>query len=73
MKSLLIVFSLCLLTGCSSNPLINDLAESVFESITETDVSYNASSCPSIKRKCSSGGYNEWYQKDGKLACACNK
>ncbi len=72
--SLLLVI---LISGCSSQPFSHQVAdvifEQAFEKATNTDISYNASSCPSVKRNCSSGNYQEWYQKDGKKACACNK
>ena len=66
-----------LISGCSSQPFSHQVADAIFEQtfekVTNTDISYNASSCPSVKRNCSSGSYQEWYQKDGKKACACNK
>jgi hypothetical protein len=66
-----------LISGCSSQPFSHQVADAIFEQtfekVTNTDISYNASSCPSVKRNCSSGSYQEWYQKGGKKACACNK
>ncbi len=45
----------------------------VFEEVTNTEISYVGASCPEIRRKCQSGNYQEWYQSNGKKACACNK
>ncbi|MGV2872871.1 hypothetical protein [Colwellia sp. E150_009] len=72
--SLLIII---LISGCSSQPVSHQVANvilgKVFEKTTSTKISHNASSCPNVKRTCSSGNYQEWYQKNGKKACACNK
>jgi PBP1b-binding outer membrane lipoprotein LpoB len=72
--SLLIIV---LISGCSSQPISHQIAdvifEKTFEKATNTDISYSAASCPNVKRTCSSGNYQEWYQKNGKKACACNK
>ncbi|TWX65177.1 hypothetical protein ESZ36_18000 [Colwellia demingiae] len=72
MKYLSLIFILILLSGCSSRSLSEQIAERALEHATGTDISYNGASCPNIKRNCSGGNYEEWYQKDGKLACACN-
>jgi len=70
---LIIVF----ISGCSSQPVSHQIADvifgAVFEKVTDTDISHNAASCSNIKRTCSNGNYQEWYQNNGKLACACNK
>ena len=73
-------FSLLIITliaGCSSQPVSHQIADvifiEVFKKATDTDISYNAASCPNVKRNCSSGNYQEWYQKSGKKACVCNK
>ena len=71
MKYLSATFILILLSGCSS--LVGSIAEIAFEKATDTEISYVGASCPDIRRNCSSGNYQEWYQKDGKKACACNK
>lgn len=72
--SLLIII---LISGCSSQPVSHQIANvilgEIFEKVTKTDVSYNAASCPNVKRNCSNGNYQEWYQQNGKKACACNK
>jgi len=70
MKYLLVTFILFLLSGCSS--LVGAIAETAFEKATDTDISYVGASCPDVRRNCSSGNYQEWYQSNGKLACACN-
>lgn len=63
------------LSACSSKPMSHQIAEvilgEVFEKTTKKQVSYNAASCPDVRRKCP-GGYQEWYQSNGKKACACN-
>jgi hypothetical protein len=64
---------LLLITGCSSSSLSHKIAEDIIENMTNTDISYNGANCPNIKHSCSNGNYEEWYQKNGKLACACNR
>tara|TARA_B100000809_G_scaffold179984_1_gene177616 strand:- start:520 stop:753 length:234 start_codon:yes stop_codon:yes gene_type:complete len=70
MKYLAIIFILVLLSGCSS--LVEVIAETAFEKATDTEISYVGASCPEVRRNCSSGNYQQWYQSNGKLACACN-
>ena len=72
MKYLTFILLLLLLSGCSSRPLHEEIAERVLENVTGTDISYNAASCSLIKSQCSEGNYEEWKQKNGKGACACN-
>ena len=67
------LFIVLLVSGCSLRPLNEQVAERVFENITNTDISYNGSDCPNVKRSCSRGNYEEWRQENGKMACACNK
>jgi hypothetical protein len=66
-----------LISGCSSKSVGHQVFDvaigKVFEKATNTDVSYNAANCPNVKRTCSHGKYREWFQKNGKKACACNK
>lgn len=64
---------LLLISSCSSRSLSEQVVENVFEKITNTDISYNGASCPNVKQACSGGNYEEWFQKNGKMACACNK
>lgn len=65
-----------LLAGCSSKPISYQIADSVLATVikktTGKEVSYNAAHCPTVKRSCSSGNYQQWHQKSGELACACN-
>ena len=72
----LTLLTIILISGCSSQPVSHQIADvifkEVFEKATDTDISYNAASCPNVKRSCSKGNYQEWYQNNGKLACACN-
>jgi hypothetical protein len=70
MKYLSGIFILVLLSGCSS--IVEVIAETAFEKATDTDISYVGASCPDVRRNCSRGNYQEWYQSNGKLACACN-
>jgi hypothetical protein len=76
MKYLALLF-IVLISGCSSQPLSQQLSEFVieeaFEKATNTKVSYDGSTCPNVKRACSKGDYHEWYQANGQKACACNK
>ena len=72
MKYLYSLLIILLLSSCSSRPLSEQIVGSVLERVTNTDISYNGANCPNIRRSCSASGYEEWYQKDGKLACACN-
>ncbi len=71
------LLTIILISGCSSQPISHQIANailsSVFEGATNTDISHNAASCPNIKRSCSDGNYQEWLQKNGQKACACNK
>ncbi|WP_371373799.1 hypothetical protein [Thalassotalea aquiviva] len=75
MKYLFLV-TIILVSGCSSQPMSHQIAEvilgKIFEKTTNKDMSYNAASCRNVKRSCSSGHYQEWFQQNGKKACACN-
>ncbi len=62
-----------LISGCSSQQVGNFILGGVFDKATKTEVSHNAASCVNVKRNCSNGNYEEWYQKDGNKSCACNK
>jgi hypothetical protein len=67
---LLVIF---VLSGCSSQSLKDHLTDTAFEAVTGKEYSRNSSSCPLIKKKCgANGNYQEWYQDNGKLVCACN-
>ena len=71
---LLIVF----LSSCSSSTFKEEFTEktmgAVTSAVTGADVSYRENQCPRVKRNCGvNGDYQEWYQENGKLACACNK
>lgn len=72
MKYLYLLLIILLLSSCSSRALTEQIAEQALEHVTGSDISYNGASCPNIKRSCSHGNYEEWYQENGKLACACN-
>jgi hypothetical protein len=61
-----------LISGCSSQQVGNFILSGVFDKATKTEVSHNAASCVNIKRNCSNGNYEEWYQKNGNKSCACN-
>lgn len=75
MKYLFLVI-IILISGCSSQPvshqIVNAIFGEVFEKATKKDVSYIAAHCPDVKQNCSNGKYQEWYQQNGKKACACN-
>lgn len=72
MKYIYLSFIL-LLFGCSSQSLEEQLTDTGIEAITGKEYSRNPGSCASIARKCGThGDYQEWYQENGKLACACN-
>ncbi|WP_371185795.1 hypothetical protein [Thalassotalea maritima] len=67
-----LILTVFLLSGCSTQNFGNYVAEKVFEKITNTEISHVGASCPNIKRRCSNGNYEEWYQQNGQKACACN-
>jgi len=71
------IITIILISGCSSQPVSHQVANvvfgKVFEKTTNSKVSDNTASCPIVKRTCSTGTYKEWYQNNGKKACACNK
>lgn len=72
MKYLPIIFML-LVASCSSTSLKEQVTATTIEAITGSKVTYNGAQCPSIKQRCGTEGtYNEWYQENGRLACACN-
>jgi hypothetical protein len=65
--------TILLLSACSTQSLKDQLTDTALEAITGKEYSRNSSSCPLIKKKCgTNGNYQEWYQDNGKLACACN-
>jgi len=62
-----------LVSGCSSQSLEEQLTDTAFEAITGKEYSRDSSSCPRLKQRCGThGDYQEWYQDNGKIACACN-
>jgi len=65
--------TILLVSGCSSQSLEEQLTDTAFEAITGKEYSRDSSSCPRIERRCADGNYEEWTQKNGQLACACNK
>jgi len=71
MKYLSILFIL-LLSGCSSQSFKEQVTDQIFEQATGNEYSRNAAQCPSIKRQCSGGKYEEWTKENGQKACACN-
>lgn len=63
-----------LISGCAYHSLEQELQDKTLESITGKNYSRNPASCPRIKQRCGThGNYQEWYQENGKLACACNE
>ncbi|BDY04480.1 hypothetical protein [Ferrimonas sp. YFM] len=71
MKYLLVV-SILLLGGCSSQPFEQQAQDRLLEKVTGKSYSRNAGSCQIIKQECGEGNYTEWVQDNGQLACACN-
>lgn len=72
MKTILTL--LLMLTACSSSDVNEIVAEIAIEAITDADISYHGAQCARVKNDCGiNGNYQEWYQSNGKLACACNK
>jgi len=70
--SMLILSSI--LAACSSTEVNETVAEIAIEALGDVDISYHAEQCPMVKNNCGmNGNYEEWIQKNGKLACACNK
>jgi len=69
---LLIICTVILLASCSQ-PFVEYSKDVALSAITGSKMSRNPSACPKIKRECSGGEYKEWYQDNGKKACACNK
>jgi hypothetical protein len=62
-----------LVSGCSSQSLEEQLTDTALEAITGKEYSRNTASCARIEKRCGThGNYQEWYQDNGKLACACN-
>jgi hypothetical protein len=72
-KYLSFLILLLLVSGCSKRSFSEQAAERVLENVTNTDISYNGANCPNVRKSCSRGNYEEWRQKNGKMACACNK
>jgi hypothetical protein len=73
MKIILTLALLLLLTACSSREVSEAVAEIAIEAIADVDISHNALHCPTVKNNCGvNGNYQEWYQENGQLACACN-
>ncbi|OBT03958.1 hypothetical protein A9267_18665 [Shewanella sp. UCD-FRSSP16_17] len=71
MKYLLITIMI-FLTACSSQSTTNKLTDQVFTQVTGKEYSRNSSQCPTIKKQCSAGQYEEWVEESGQKACACN-
>ena len=71
MKYLSILFIL-LLSGCSSQSFNDKVTDQILEQVTGKEYSRNGAQCPSIKRQCTGGKYEEWTQENGQIACACN-
>ena len=71
MKFIFLVF-LLIMSGCSTQSLKEQIADTTFGAITGSDYSRNPASCPRIRMQCAGGNYEEWIQDNGQLACACN-
>ncbi|TKB45733.1 hypothetical protein [Thalassotalea mangrovi] len=70
-----IVFTLLLLSGCSSGsqPLSDYVAREVLENLTGSEIRYNGAACANIKNQCPSSDYSEWLHTNGEVACSCTK
>lgn len=68
------IMLLLILSSCSHNNNRGNqqLVEEAFKVITGNEISYRADNCPRIEAKCADGEYQEWIQKNGEIACACN-
>ncbi len=74
MKVIPVLIISLFLIACSSATVSETVAELAIEALADVDISYNAAQCPDVKNNCGANGYyEEWLQKDGRLACACNK
>ena len=74
MKIITLILLTLLITACSSATVNETVAEIAIEALADVDISYHAEQCPAVKNNCGlNGHYEEWLQKDGKLACVCNK
>jgi|VirMetMinimDraft_7_1064189.scaffolds.fasta_scaffold17488_2 hypothetical protein len=71
MKYLSIVI-ITVLFGCSSQDFSAQINDPLIEKITGGDYSRNNAQCPAMKRQCPEDQYEEWIQKNGQKACACN-
>jgi len=63
---------ICCLFGCTSQTSKEYWTDRVFEEVRGKGYSNNSARCPHIKSKCVGGNYEEWPQKNGQTACACN-
>ena len=73
MKIMTMLILSLLLMACSSATVNETVAEIAIEALADVDVSYHPEQCPVVKNNCGvNGHYEEWIQKNGKLACACN-
>ncbi len=68
----LFLLAFLFLSGCSLIGSGEALLEMAVAEFTNTDVSSDSVSCLSIKYRCSSDNYTEWYRNDGTKSCACN-
>ncbi|MBB1437302.1 hypothetical protein H5202_01205 [Shewanella sp. SG41-4] len=71
MKYLSIVI-IALLLGCSSQDFSAQVNDEFIEKVIGGEYSRNGARCKTIKNQCPDGQYEEWIQKSGEKACACN-
>jgi len=66
------MLSLVLGSCAHNNRGQEQLIEEAFKVVTGSEISYNAEHCPRVEAKCADGIYEQWIQKNGVIACACN-
>jgi len=72
MKIIIIMLSLVLGSCAHNNRGEEQLVEEVFKIVTDSEISYSAEHCPRVEATCADGTYEQWIQKNGEIACACN-